>query len=458
MFKNISGASGPVGKIKAAGSGAIDALGGMSTSTLALVGGAAAGAGALVKGLTASLEKFQDTARTARDVGASTGLGEENASRWVAVADDFGIAAEDLSKGIGKIGKSIDNSKWEKYGIETHDASGRARDANDILLDTLDVLGKIPDGTARVQAGNDLLGKSWETLAPMIGKTREEYEDYLGSVEDGQVITAEEQKKAEDMRKAQDALGDAFGEIELAVGSLVAGLSPLIEGLAKVITVVGKVVQFATSANEPFDILIDKIVDTGKKAGDSADKIRETLAAKGFKPERIEDAMRRAGLATDGLADAAGNLADEGADAAAAADALRQRTEEETKAAQDGIKAHQDAAKALHEQADAMHAAADANFALTDAQVGFQDKLAGLPKALEDAAGDTLKTQQAYDDLAQSAGKVADSQIRVAEETANAQGKTLTAQRSATRRAARLHRQRERNPRSGRNRYRRPAR
>ena len=79
-------------------------------------------------------------------------------------------------------------------------------------------LSKITNETERAQAGNELFGKGYAKLAPLIGHTKDEYEKMLGSVEKGQVITESEAKSAEQMRLAQDKLKDALGEVALAVG------------------------------------------------------------------------------------------------------------------------------------------------------------------------------------------------------------------------------------------------
>lgn len=179
---------------------------------------------------------FTDTAKAAIDMGAATGLAVEDASRWIAVGDDFGVSAEQMASSLGKVAKSLDSDKWDKYGIATHNAAGQALDANDILLNTFDMLGKVTNETERAKIGADLFGKGYANLAPLIGKSRAEYEQMLGAVERGQVITAAEAAKAERMRKAQDALQDALREVTLAFGGMVAELAPAIEQLADGVT------------------------------------------------------------------------------------------------------------------------------------------------------------------------------------------------------------------------------
>ncbi len=200
---------------------------------------ATAGTAAVAYGIKA-VGAFTNTAKAAIDMGAATGLAREDASRWIAVGDDFGRTAEQLTSGIGKIGKTLDSGKWEQYGVATRDAAGNARNANDVLIDSLAMLGKITNETERARVGNELFGKGYINLAPMVGKTAAEYRKMLGAVEDGQVITAAEAKKAERMRLAQDALSDALNEVTLSLGEAVAGMGPAIEQTAKLVETLTK--------------------------------------------------------------------------------------------------------------------------------------------------------------------------------------------------------------------------
>jgi hypothetical protein len=223
---SVRDADGAFGKAKA-GAGSLGTMLKENMGAAAIAGGAA-----IVAFGVKAVGAFTDTAKAAINLGDATGLSTEQASRWIGVGDDMQVSAEQLTSGLGKIAKTMDDSKWAEYGIATRDASGEAKDANDILLDTFDMLGKVENETERARIGNDLFGKGYSNLAPMIGKTRAEYEGMLGAVESGQVITEKEAAKAEKMRLAQDALSDALNEVTLAVGGMVAEMGPTIEAMA----------------------------------------------------------------------------------------------------------------------------------------------------------------------------------------------------------------------------------
>lgn len=244
LKSSLGEAEGAFSSFKGKAVGALDSVG-ISAGVLKVAGAA----GVVEFGLK-SVEAFTNTAIAARNLGTATGLTVEDASRWIGIAKDMGVNADTLRAGLGKVSKTLDDTKWSAYGIATHDAGGQARSVNDILLDSFDKLGKISNETERARVGNDLFGKGYATLAPLIGGSRDELEKMLGSVEKGQVITGSELKTAEKMHEAEQQLKQAFAEVTLALGEQLAKLSPLLEGFAKGIGLIGKIVDLGTGVGD----------------------------------------------------------------------------------------------------------------------------------------------------------------------------------------------------------------
>ena len=230
LRSEVSKTEGGFNKFKVGVSGGMDFVKDHAASFALGAGTALVGFG--IKAVAA----FEDTAKAALDLSSATGLAVEDASRWIGVGDDFKVSAETLTSSIGKIGKSLDADKWAKYGIATRDASGQARNANDILTESLGMLSGIQNGTERARVGNELFGKGYAGLSPLIGHTTDEYKKMLGTVEKGQVITKAEAERAEKMRLAQDKLSDALKEVTLAAGQAVTELAPAISDLADFVT------------------------------------------------------------------------------------------------------------------------------------------------------------------------------------------------------------------------------
>lgn len=216
------------GKLKAG----TKSLSGTFSSFVSSPAGAATAIAAVGTAAIKAADQFSNLAKQALDLGKATGLSTEEASRWLATADDFGVSAESLAAGIGRISKSLDSPKWAEYGIATRDAAGNARSSNEIFLDTLDLLGRTPSATERARIGADLLGKGWQSISPIVGNTREEYEKMLASVSEGQVITDGEAAKGEKWRLAMDNLGDSFGDVALSLGEVAVAFEPVLNAIA----------------------------------------------------------------------------------------------------------------------------------------------------------------------------------------------------------------------------------
>ena len=290
---SIADADGAAGKLKAGFTGAMGAVK-ANAGTAAL----AAGTALVAFGVKAA-GAFTDVALAADDAAKSTGLTVDQASRFIAVGDDYGITAEDIAKGLGKVTTTLDAAKWEKYGIATRDAAGVARDANSIILDTFDALSKETNATERANMAKELLGKGYQTLSPLIGKTREELEGYLGAVSDSQVITAKEAEKARKLALAQDALSDAYLDVQLAVGSLVAELGPAIEHTADMASKAAELVDKLGPLPEIMLALVAPVTQVSRVMGMFSDDIdlstitladlETQLKANGFTTEQIAD-------------------------------------------------------------------------------------------------------------------------------------------------------------------------
>lgn len=348
--QSVADADGFMGKFRAGASSAFGALK-QHSAEAALAAGVA-----LVAFGVKAVQAFEDAAKAARDLGDATGLTTEQASRWIAVADDMGVGADQLSTAFGRVAKTLDAKVWESYGIATRDASGRARQANEILLDSFDVLAQTTNATERARIGNELFGRGYANIAPLLGKSREAMEAYLRSVERGQVITAAEERKAERMRLAQDALADAFGEVQLAVGEVLVELAPLIEAMAGATTAA---VEFFERTKE---FVNGKTIETLEEA------LVAEFTALGRTTEALEAAVE----------------AEEEADRARKDATDRQK--DATRAAEDRLQAERDLRNELLSQIDAQRAYEAAVDAGADAVGEFDATLQDDEATLEDVS------------------------------------------------------------------------
>ena len=217
----MSEAQGFTAKSKVALSGIGDALKASVATPTAFIGtmAAAAGTAATVgKVLYDLANEFEKTALEADNFGKAVGLSVEDASRWIAVGDDYGISAETMQGALSKVTKGLKTLPFKDYGISVEDASGKQRSMNDILIDTIGTIGEIKNPSLQAAAGTDLLGRAYKDITPLIGLSKDELEKYLHKVAESQIVTQGQVDKAHELQAAQDNLSDTWRESKKNAG------------------------------------------------------------------------------------------------------------------------------------------------------------------------------------------------------------------------------------------------
>ena len=151
--------------------------------------------------------------------------------------------------------------------------------------------------------------------------------------------------------------------------------------------------------------------------------IDDAAAAQAQANERNEAAAR---LVED-LGEATEDLADETNEAKRAADAHRAAMERQEKIMRDAADAARDKLRSVNDMADAQRAAADSTFALRREEDRFRDAIDKVNEVLNDQDADLRDVRRALDDATLSAGSLADVEVRIARETATANGEVMTA-------------------------------
>ena len=210
----VTEAQGFTGKLKA-GVGALkDQFAAAATSPAGLTAAVTAGA-------TIAAQAVTEYARLGVQIGdfaTATGLATEDASRWVEVAGDLNIDAGTLQASIGKLNKTIDPKLFADLGIEISRTSDGAVDVNGTFLNVIDRLRAIKDPAEQARVGAQLLGKGWQSVAPLISRSAGEIRDRLADVADVKVFNDKDKEKARQFEAAMNDLQDAAQELALRLG------------------------------------------------------------------------------------------------------------------------------------------------------------------------------------------------------------------------------------------------
>ncbi len=152
---------------------AIDALGSVSTKAALLTGGAIALVAALVKVESkmidvtkAAAENASEIAKQAKEYSLTAEQIQELHQAEQAIEVDQDTITSSMAKLTAKIKDNSD--AFDTLGVKTKDSNGQYRDSLDIYYDTIDALGNVKNQTEADTLAQELFGKSYADVKPII--------------------------------------------------------------------------------------------------------------------------------------------------------------------------------------------------------------------------------------------------------------------------------------------------
>jgi hypothetical protein len=152
-----------------------------------------------------------------------TGTSTDNIQRLKAGCDATGASFDAVSTSlimfsqrIGDTGKAGDTlrAKLTDIGVAVKDTNGNYRDGYNILMDTFKQLNEMPNAFERDRLANELFGRSWYNLAPLV----QEYNKAAKAAAAITPISQDEINKAKEYGEKIDVLNAKLGKMEETVG------------------------------------------------------------------------------------------------------------------------------------------------------------------------------------------------------------------------------------------------
>lgn len=232
----LDGLAGKLGiNIPDAAKDALNGIDGFSVSTVASLSAVAGGVAAVIK-VTKELYEMTKQAAAEADAlltrSAQTGLSTDLLQQ-LDYAQNF-LDFDGLDRSLQNLTRSMGNATTEsskqkqafkELGVEIYDENGKLRDNYAVFLDVIDALGDMDDKTRADIIANQLFGKSYAELKPLIEAGSGALKAYTDRAQElGYVLN-------EEAVRALGALDDAVQENETAVKALkneiAADLAPL---------------------------------------------------------------------------------------------------------------------------------------------------------------------------------------------------------------------------------------
>lgn len=152
----------------------------IDAQTVALVGGLAALAAAIVSAERALIDITRESAAYADEIltmSTATGIATESLQEYTYAADLLDVSVETItgsqarlirSMGAAQEGTAAQADAFAKLGVTYQNTDGSLRNAEEVFWDTIDALGQMQNETERDAIAMDLLGRSAQDLNPLI--------------------------------------------------------------------------------------------------------------------------------------------------------------------------------------------------------------------------------------------------------------------------------------------------
>ena len=187
----------------------MNAMGSLDASSLALAGGFAAVAAAIVKAEKAMISMTKESAAFADNIitlSMQTGQSTEQLQEFSYATELIDVSVDTLQGSLRKLTNNMQdamngtgNAKdaFDTLGVSvTNAVDGSMRSANDVFYETIDALGQVKNETERDAMSMDIFGRSAQDLNPLIiqgSKTLKAYADEahnMGYVLDDEALSA----------------------------------------------------------------------------------------------------------------------------------------------------------------------------------------------------------------------------------------------------------------------------
>ena len=186
----------------------MNAMGNLDTSALAMAGGFAAVAAAIVKVEKAMISMTKESASFADNIitlSMQTGQSTQQLQEFAYASELIDVSVDTLQGSLTKLTNNMQDTmngtgnakaSFEALGVSVTNADGSMRSANDVFYETIDALGQVKNETERDAMSMDIFGRSAQDLNPLIiqgSKTLKAYADEahnVGYVLDDEALSA----------------------------------------------------------------------------------------------------------------------------------------------------------------------------------------------------------------------------------------------------------------------------
>lgn len=193
------------------------------------------------------------------------GLSSDTYQELAYAMDRSGTSIDVVKRGIMSINTALANTengvegaseKFDALGISLENADGSLKSSEQVLLESIDALALMEDETQRNKLANDLFGRSYMELAPLLNTGSQGIQDLMNEAEEYGMVMGEDAVKAS--ASYEDSLTKMQGTMQGLKNNVVSSFLP---SLTTVINGFSDLANGSTGASAMIKVGIYQIID-----------------------------------------------------------------------------------------------------------------------------------------------------------------------------------------------------
>lgn len=221
-------------RIPQAATDALNGIDAFSVGTVAQMAAVAGGAAAAYKGIEALVNITLEAAEKADALltrSAQTGIDVETL-QGLEYSSNF-LDFEGIDQSLVKLTASMDKARdgaekqaeaFSALGVSVTDADGQLKNNYDTFLEVIDALGEVENATERDAIANDLFGKSYSELKPLIDAGSQSLQAFMDEAKQTGIVLTEDQVKK--LGEVDDAYQKSQAQVEAFKNKLAVEFAP----------------------------------------------------------------------------------------------------------------------------------------------------------------------------------------------------------------------------------------
>lgn len=155
------------------------------------------------------------------------GVSADAASRFIAVADDFGVSADTASQTVGFLAKTLGNNgkALDSFGVKVVKAKDGTIDLAATSFAVIDAYQSMTDESQKAALGAAAFGRGYQALIPILNQGSAAIEASFKGVSGSQVFDDSKLAKAKALGVTMDNIHDSVLDLQLALAD---GLAPVL--------------------------------------------------------------------------------------------------------------------------------------------------------------------------------------------------------------------------------------